>query len=252
LAKCSDDTRCVGTNYDSDNDTCLYYFADENASEAASSPTASRTPSSNSTASATGNPTRSAGITGGAGNSTSSSLATASPTVAPTCSLVPRLPNGGFEDGKNQTAWVATGGYVSSWAPTTTNPYDGALSGQFTFEPTEDYSRASIYLVNTMSNLCQGFNYSISYHSFCNAQESEYCYVSVTTSEAYDDERGYFSATEPGTGWLAEDDVFSFTAASSTSTLYLYVGTVTDNQGVGNVYLDDFRIRLLGSKEDEI
>lgn len=182
-------------------------------------------------------------------NASSNASAIALPTFAPTCTLVPHLPNGGFEDGKNQTAWLTTGGYTSSWAPTSTNPYDGSFSGQFTIEQTKDYARASVYLVNTMSNLCPGFNYSISYYSFCHVPSTEYCYVSITTSEAIDDEKGSFITTNPNTGWLAEDDVFSFTAASSTSTLYLYVGTVADTQSVGNIYVDDFSIALLGSKD---
>ncbi|KAG9519479.1 hypothetical protein KCV07_g4845, partial [Aureobasidium melanogenum] len=182
-------------------------------------------------------------------NASSNASATASSTILPTCTLVPRLPNGDFEDGKNQTAWLTTAGYTSSWAPTRTNPYGGSFSGQLTIEQTKDYARASVYLVNTMSNLCPGFNYSISYYSFCHVPSTEYCYVSITTSEAIDDEKGSFITTNPNTGWLAEDDAFSFTAASSTSTLYLYVGTVADTQSVGNIYVDNFSIALSGSKD---
>ncbi|KAH0150878.1 hypothetical protein KCU67_g10482, partial [Aureobasidium melanogenum] len=66
-------------------------------------------------------------------NASTTTSATASPTVASICTLVPHLPNGGFEDGTNQTAWSGRDESLSSWAPTTTKPFDGTLSGQFTF-----------------------------------------------------------------------------------------------------------------------
>ncbi|KAH0008547.1 hypothetical protein KCU78_g11187, partial [Aureobasidium melanogenum] len=176
--------------------------------------------------------------------------ATASPTVAPTCTLIPRVANGGFEDGKNQTAWsTIDGSYDSygSWAPTTTNPYDGALSGQFTFQISDggnvQASTSSVRLRTTLSNLCPGFKYSISYNSFCAALSPEKCFIALWTTETSEWGES-FSSSSTGSGWLTSSDNLEFAAASSTSTLYVYVGTVAHNDGVGTIYLDDVSITL--------
>ncbi|KAG9646254.1 hypothetical protein KCU64_g10586, partial [Aureobasidium melanogenum] len=183
-------------------------------------------------------------------NASSNSSATASPTISPTCTLIPRVANGGFEDGKNQTAWsTIDGSYDSygSWAPTTTNPYDGALSGQFTFQISDggsvQASTSSVRLRTTLSNLCPGFKYSISYDSFCAALSPEKCFIALWTTET--SERGEsFSSSSTGSGWLTKSDSLEFAAASSTSTLYVYIGTVAHNNGVGTIYLDDVSITL--------
>ncbi|KAG9726520.1 hypothetical protein KCU73_g12879, partial [Aureobasidium melanogenum] len=102
-------------------------------------------------------------------NASTTTSATASPTVAPTCTLIPNLPNGGFEDGKNQTAWSTAGGTFGTWAPTTTKPFDGTLSGQFTFRSGGNLTQtpSGVILKNTLSDLCPGSQYSITYRSYC-------------------------------------------------------------------------------------
>ncbi|KAG9574417.1 hypothetical protein KCU77_g14777, partial [Aureobasidium melanogenum] len=250
LVACSDDSQCAGVSYNDDTGTCQFYLEIDTCPIASRAPSVSVSSSSSSTASATGSSTRSTGITGGAGNSTSSVSATASPTVPPTCTLIPRLPNGGFEDGKNQTAWTTIGGSYSSWAPTTTNPLDGALSGQFTFAINNNADIASVRLVNTLSNLCPGSRYTISYRSYCDVPFPRDCLVQMATSESTESEE-YSSTTYPDEDVSDNDDIFEFTAASSTTTLYVYVGTMTDKQSVGNIYLDDFSIALLESQDTE-
>ncbi|KAG9661154.1 hypothetical protein KCU95_g10574, partial [Aureobasidium melanogenum] len=177
---------------------------------------------------------------------------TALPTVAPTCTLIPRVANGGFEDGKNQTAWSTIGGSYGSWAPTTTNPYDGALSGQFTFQISDggsvQASTSSVTLRTTLSNLCPGFQYSISYNSFCAALSPERCFIALWTTETTEWGES-FSSSRTGSGWLTGSNYLEFAAASSTSTLYVYVGTMAHNNGVGTIYLDDVSIALSESKD---
>ncbi|KAH0276792.1 hypothetical protein KCU91_g3614, partial [Aureobasidium melanogenum] len=248
LNSCSKDPQCAGTSFNFDNGTCDYYYLD------GACPTASRTPSvsvsSSSTASATGSSTLSASITSSAGNSTSSSPAIASPTTAPICTLIPRLPNGDFEDGKNQTAWSSIASSYGSWGPTTTKADDGTLSGQFTFDVNEKAYIASVKLVNTLSNLCPGSRYSISCSSYCDVPRPKDCLVQLATSESTESEE-YSSTTYPDEDWVFDGRDFEFTAASSTTTLYLYVGTMTDSQDVGNIYLDDFSIALSGSRDTQ-
>jgi hypothetical protein len=98
-----------------------------------------------------------------------------------------------------------------------------------------------------LSNLCPGFKYSISYSSFCAVPFLERCTVAIWTTETGIGGEHY-ALTVPESGWLTSSDL-EFTAASSTSTLYVHVGTVADAQGVGNIYLDDFSIALSGSKD---
>lgn len=78
---------------------------------------------------------------------------------------------------------------------------------------------------------------------------NEECYVRMWTSESKKGE-GYFSRTSPGNDeWFSNDrDAFEFTAASSTTTLHVYVGTKTGNQ-IGYIYLDDFSIALSESQD---
>ncbi|KAH0365751.1 hypothetical protein KCU65_g5853, partial [Aureobasidium melanogenum] len=180
-------------------------------------------------------------------NASTTASTTESPTVAPTCTLIPNLPNSGFEDGKNQTAWSIARSYHSSWAPTTTNPYAGTLSGQVTFTSEANFDQPYLYLTNTLSNLCPGFNYSISYSSFCDVPDGSNCYLSVSASESLEDEI-YYDTDRPGTGWLSRDDITEFTAAKSTTILYVYVSTTMPNEDVGNVFLDGFSIALIGDK----
>lgn len=252
LNSCSKDPQCAGTSFDFDNGTCDYYYLD------GACPTASRTPSvsvsSSSTASATESLTRSAGITSSVASSTSSNPATVSPTVAPTCTLIPRLPNGDFEDGKNQTAWSTAKNDMASWTPTITNPIDHTLSGQVTFTSDVGHGRSSLYLMNTLSNLCPGFNYSISYTSLCDVPGGSACYFTMFASESLEDEV-YYGTTISGTGWVSNNDVTEFTAGRGTTTLYVYVGAAIGLEDVGWAYLDDFSITLIGDKsrvyEDE-
>ncbi|KAG9529955.1 hypothetical protein KCU93_g3037, partial [Aureobasidium melanogenum] len=189
-------------------------------------------------------------------NASSNASATASPTILPTCTLVPRLPNGGFEDGKNQTAWSTAGGTFGTWAPTTTKPFDGTLSGQFTFRSGGNLTQtpSGVILKNTLSDLCPGSQYSITYRSYCDVSTEEECFIWMRTSESEKGERGYLSRTLPGSApsdWFSnEDDPFEFTAASSTTTLYVYVGTRIDNRDVGTIYLDDFSIALAEDIQD--
>ncbi|KAI4763585.1 hypothetical protein E4T52_00235 [Aureobasidium sp. EXF-3400] len=175
----------------------------------------------------------------------SSSSSSTSSYVTPTCTLTPRLPNSGFEDGTNQTAWIGTGDQYSSWAPSAINPYEGKLSGRITFRQLGPYQGSSsrLTLMNTAYNLCPGFNYSISYDSLCGAQES--CTVFVLPVEDSDVRSYVRSTTNPSTTWVTNEDALEFTAASSTSILKVYVDTVADSSGAGYVYLDDFSIALL-------
>jgi hypothetical protein len=177
--------------------------------------------------------------------SSSSSVASSSSSATPTCTLTPRLPNSGFEDGANQTAWTGIGDQYSSWAPSSINAYDGKLSGRIAFSQLgpDQTSSSRLTLASNAYDLCPGFNYSISFYSLCGAQEQ--CIVFVLPVDASDMRAYIRSRTDPGTGWVANGDALEFTASSSTAVLKVYVDTQADSSGAGYVYLDDFSIALL-------
>jgi hypothetical protein len=125
------------------------------------------------------------------------------------------------------------------------NAYDGSLSGRIAFSQLGPYESSSseLILANTAYNLCQGFNYSISFHSLCDAQET--CTVLVLPVEESDIRSYKRSRTNPGTGWVDIGDALEFTASSSTAVFNVYVYTQADSNGVGYIYIDDFSIALL-------
>lgn len=145
------------------------------------------------------------------------------------------------------------GNNYGSWAPTSANPCDGRFSAQFTtYSDATGYGRyAYVYLANTLSNLCPGSSYSISYYSSCVVPDGGSCSYGIWTADSPDDEE-FYATKKSGTGWLSNDNVFEFTPRSSTERLYVYVATALDNPGDGNIYLDDFSISLLGNEEHSI
>lgn len=177
-------------------------------------------------------------------STTSSSSSSISSYVAPTYTLAPGLPNSGFEDGTNQTAWTSTVDQYSTFGPARGEPYEGKWSGRVAFSRLGPNQQAvsGAYLMNTLYNLCPGFKYSISFTTLCESIES--CSYSVQTTES-----GYVESASPsvaaGNGWVTFTDILEFTAAKSTSILQIHVETLATDQAAANIFVDDVSIALV-------